>query len=111
MSAVSRGDLPTPSLVLHQFLFPQKLVGILIRKGGKNFRKIKERSGADVTIEILDKTTRKPKHQLVSIKGTQEQVEQALQQIQQKFLKNEEYGINYRQVWIIQQKWHAEVAG
>ncbi|XP_029656564.1 uncharacterized protein LOC115230553, partial [Octopus sinensis] len=67
---------------IYEFYFPSDLCGRLIGRQGKTISQIKERSGAYVTLQPSPYT---PNHQICSIDGSEEQIQEALKCITEKF--------------------------
>lgn len=79
---INKMAVKTKSSTLYEFYFPSELCGRLIGRQGKNIIHIKERSGASVSLQPSPYT---PNHQICSIEGTQEEIDEALKCISQKF--------------------------
>jgi A-kinase anchor protein 1 len=79
----------------YQFYFPLELCGMLIGKYGRHINGISRRSGAEISVRAQPNV---PYLQLVSIEGTESQINDAVHAIKQRFPTNLFPQINYENI-------------
>ena len=80
----TRNDLPNNERDVWEIEFPQILCGRLIGRKGKNVRVISDNSGAKIRL-IPQSPGEVATHRIISVTGTSQQIEAALEAIHEKF--------------------------